>query len=181
MPRGRPPQPWVKLHYTILNSAINYEMNLSQQMIYIKLLVFSSNCGQIPGVLSDNDGRPIPEKHLADCIHAPVKIVMETIKIGLATNRFNKNGSTCLELSNYNYYQSEYFRQKPYRQAAQEARKEEARGVNTLISEKNREYRETIKNKEKELGRQLTPPEGFEIKNIVDKKYKQRFSDLEEK
>ena len=120
MPRGRKPQPWMKLHGTFLDSSINYEMGLDQQCVFLKLCLFSMRCGMEPGLIADNDGKPIPTWYIANSIHAPVETVEETIKIGKETERIRENGSGVLEIINWKEYQSEYERQKPYRKRPDE-------------------------------------------------------------
>ncbi len=129
MPRGRPPMPWIKWHYSFLDSSINYEMDLAQQAIYLKICLYASNCGNKAGAIADNDGKPIPDWFVANCIHAPVETVQETIKIGLATNRFSQNGTGVIEIINWKYYQSEYARQKPFRDAKKQAEQDPDRFI----------------------------------------------------
>lgn len=117
MPRGKRPIAWMKLHGSFLDSSINYEMTLDQQCVFVKLCLYSLRCGQEPGTIADNDGNAIPLWYVANSIHAPVEVVEETIAIAKNTNRVNYNGAGIIEITNWKHYQSEYERQKPYREA----------------------------------------------------------------
>jgi len=144
----------MKLHGSFLDSSINYEMDLEQQCVFLKICLYSLRCGMEPGIIADNDGKAIPLWYMADCIHAPAGIVEETLEIGKQTNRIRENGTGCLEIVNWKHYQSEYDRQKTYR--------EEKKNPTGLV-EANRIMRARVK----KLGRELTSDEMQEIRDSV--------------
>ena len=115
--RGRPRHTWVKIHVDgILFGSMNWQMSLDEQMVFIKLIAFSARCGKEPGTLCDNDGKPIPNTFLAATCHAPLDVFEDALKKCIDEGRISKNGDNCLLITNWKHYQSEYMRQKKYRE-----------------------------------------------------------------
>lgn len=115
--RGRPRMPWVKIHCDgILHGSINFQMTLAEQMVWVKLFVYSAVSGGSPGFISDNDNRPLPHWYIANELHAPVEVLESTLTKCIDEGRIKEN-SHGIEIVNWKIYQSEYYRQLPYRQA----------------------------------------------------------------
>lgn len=114
--RGRPRRTWVKMHVDgCLHGSINYQLALEEQAIWFKLIMYSAVCGGPPGWISDNDRRPLPLEFLADELHAPVEVVKSTVEKCVKEGRIKQNAHG-LHIVNWDAYQSEYQRQKPYRE-----------------------------------------------------------------
>lgn len=153
MPRRR--MPWFKVHTSILNSSFNYEFSLQEQATWLKLLALAADLGGT-GFINDGEGQPIPHDFIANRIHVPVEVLESTIKKGKVTNRLREN-STGLEIIKWKEYQSEYNRQKPYREAKKERDNSEMIRI-SIIGRISRE-------KSKKNGHKV---EGKELQDIVD-------------
>ena len=124
---------WIKLDKGWLTSSINYRMELSEQAVFSKLLVMADEFGPVPGLISDNDFRPMPHEYLAHQSNSPLEIFEETLKKGINDDSIFEN-SHGIFLTHFDDYQfTEYDRQKPSRQARKEKK---AYGVfkNVLLS-----------------------------------------------
>ena len=129
MARGRPKRTWVKLDcHGVLHGSINWLFNLEEQAVFLKLIPMAAVYCQTPGIISDNDGNPLPRDFMAHELHCPVEILESVIEKGCKDHMLRKTKKGCLELVNFQHYQfTEYDRQKPYREAKRAAaRKTEA-------------------------------------------------------
>jgi len=109
---------WAKLDESFLTSSINYRMELSEQAVFVKLILMSIKYGPVPGLISDNDVRPMPYDYLAHLATCSLELLESTIKKGVADNSIYEN-SHGIFLIHFDEYQfTEYDRQKPYRQQA---------------------------------------------------------------
>lgn len=115
MARNKGRRAWVKLHTSLLQSSINYELSLDEQMIFVKLILMAGQHNE-DGHISDNDGKPMPLNYLAHLCYCSEDFFKHTIKKLINTNRIKEN-SKGIEITNWTAYQSEYARQKPYREA----------------------------------------------------------------
>jgi len=109
----RPKRPWIKIYTNILNSSLNYELSLAEQAIFIKLICLAAEYSD-DGSIVDGEGQTIPHGFLAHRINADIDIFEVALKKCIATNRISEN-STGLHIVKWKEYQSEYLRQKPYR------------------------------------------------------------------
>lgn len=114
---------WVVLRKSWLTSSINYRMELSEQAVFSKLIVMADEFGPVPGLISDNDCRAMPLKYIAHQACCPLEVLESTIKKAKADDSIYENGRG-IYLTHFDDYQfTEYDRQKPYRQAKQQAQK----------------------------------------------------------
>ena len=114
--RGRPIRTWIKMHCQgCLSGSINYQLTLEEQAVWFKLVMYSAISGGDPGHISDNDGEPIPHWFIANEIHVPLEVLESTLTKCKDEGRIQENSSGIL-ITNFEKYQSEYERQKPYRQ-----------------------------------------------------------------
>jgi hypothetical protein len=118
MARGTNKRTWVKLDCQgILHGSINWLFTLEEQAVFLKLIPMAAVYCRTPGIISDNEGQPLPRAFIAHELHCPVEILNSVIDKGCQDNclRDTMNG---LQLVNFEHYQfTEYDRQKPYRQA----------------------------------------------------------------
>lgn len=162
--RGRPRRTWVKLHCDgILRGSINYQLELSEQAVWMKMLALAAICGGKDGWIQDNNEKPVPHLFIADELHCPVEIFESTLTKCIADDRCREN-SRGIEIVNWANYQSEYSRQKPSREAKK-------RREQTLDQKLEQEFIQEVgirfRKKKKELGRELTTPEGQAIKDEI--------------
>ena len=117
MPRGRPKRTWVKLDCQgVLHGSINWLFNLEEQAVFLKLIPMAAVYCQTPGIISDNEGKPLPREFIAYELHCPVDLLEAVIEKGKRDNSLRET-ERGLELVNFQHYQfTEYDRQKPYRQ-----------------------------------------------------------------
>ncbi len=115
MDRGRPKRPWIKMYpVDCLMGSINWQLNLAERCIWYELIYFSAICAK-PGIIADKDGRPYPHSFLANRLNAPLDIFEQTLKKCIDEGRISEN-ATGIHITNWTAYQSEYERQKPYRE-----------------------------------------------------------------
>lgn len=108
---------WVKLNKSWLTSSINYRMEISEQGVFSKVLVMADEFGPVPGLISDNDFRPIPHEYLAHQACCTLELFEQTLKKCIEDDSAFEN-SHGIFLTHFDDYQpTEYDRQKPYREA----------------------------------------------------------------
>jgi hypothetical protein len=114
MPRTGWRRRWIKLYpLECLEGSIRYQLEPDERGVWYDLLNFSALCST-PGTISDNDSRPYPNEYIANRLNIPLDLLMRTLAKCVAEGRVQENG-TGLHITNWSAYQSEYQRQKPYR------------------------------------------------------------------
>lgn len=115
--RGCKKRGWVVLRKSWLTSSINYRMSLAEMAVFSKFIVMADEFGPVPGLISDNDLRPMPHEYLAHQACCPIEILEETLRKGIEDDSIYEN-SHGIFLTHFDDYQfTEYDRQKPYRAA----------------------------------------------------------------
>ena len=113
--RGNSKRAWVKLHINgLLNGSVRYQLEPGERATWIDLLCFAG-LGIVPGVISDNDLRPYPHSFLANRFNIPVELLETTLKKCIKEGRIVEDGQG-IRITNWSEYQSEYQRQRPYRE-----------------------------------------------------------------
>ena len=120
--KGRKKRTWVRIDcHGILHGSNNYIFTLEEQAVFIKLICMAAQYGITPGIISDNDGKPLPKEFMAYELHCSIAVLDNVIKVGAEYQSIKEN-SHGLEIINFNKYQfTEYDRQKPYRQAKKQS------------------------------------------------------------
>jgi len=133
--RGSKKRGWVKLDAGWLTSSINYRMELGEIAVFSKLIVMADAFGPVPGLISDNDFRPMPYEYLAHQACCPLEIFKKVIEKGQADDSIFLN-SHGIFLTHFDDYQfTEYDRQKPYRERKKQ--EEKANAPEELLLEEN--------------------------------------------
>ncbi len=102
---------WIKLYpERCLNGSIRYQLTSGERGVWYDLLCFASLCNQ-GGKMADRDGRPYPDDFVANRLNIKTELFNETVKKCLEEGRLVRNDGGCLEIKNWNTYQSEYERQ----------------------------------------------------------------------
>jgi len=128
MPRAAGRRTWIKLYCQgILHGSINYQLTEIEQVIWIKLLCLAGICG-LEGTIADNDSRPYPHSFIAHELHTTTEILKSTLEKCKTEGRIIED-ETGLHITNWAAYQSEYERQKPYREAKKGKPKPEIGGI----------------------------------------------------
>ena len=112
---------WIKIYpVECLEGSIRYQLEADERGVWYDLLNFAALCVQ-PGVISDNDSRPYPHSFIANRLNVPLDLLERTIDKCKDEGRLSENDNG-IHMTNWKFYQSEYQRQKPYR----DKKKEEA-------------------------------------------------------
>lgn len=114
MPRGQS-RTWIKLHtHGRLHGSIVYQLKEAEQSVWDKLLCLAGEVNR-DGQISDNDGRPFPHDFIAREIHTTLDLLESTLAKCLEEGRITEDEHG-IHITNWTTYQSEYLRQKPYRE-----------------------------------------------------------------
>ena len=114
MPRG--PRRWIKVFcFETLHGSVSYQLTEAEQSVWVKLLCFAGLCGN-EGLISDHDKRPFPHSFIIHEIHTDKDIFESTLKKCEDEGRISEDGQG-IRITNWGKYQSEYDRQKPWREA----------------------------------------------------------------
>lgn len=107
---------WVKLYcWGRLHGSVVYQLTEGEQSVWDKLLCLAGIIGR-EGQISDNDGRAFPRTFLSHELHTSEELLESTLTKCISEGRISENEGG-LHITNWKAYQSEYERQKPYREA----------------------------------------------------------------
>lgn len=108
---------WVKMFVEeSLGGTIRFEMTAAQRGVWYDLIMLSARC-RTPGIISANENQPYPHRYIAGVLNIDEALLEETLEICKEKERIAENEHGIVIL-NWDKYQSEYQRQKPYRQKA---------------------------------------------------------------
>lgn len=115
MSRAQWQRRWIKLHIQqCLEGSIRWQLEPDERGVWYDLLVFAGTC-QNEGMIGDRDKRPFPIEFIANRLNIPLEMLERTIKKCVAEGRI-KESDEGLCIVHWKEYQSEYERQKPYRE-----------------------------------------------------------------
>ncbi len=115
MPRAGWRKTWIKLYpIDCLEGSIRYQLEADERGVWYDLLNLSAICVN-PGTISDKDSRPYPHSFIANRLNVATELLERTLKKCIDEGRISDN-DTGIHITNWKAYQSEYERQKPYRQ-----------------------------------------------------------------
>ena len=121
MSRAAGRRTWIKLFcWGRLHGSMVYQLTEAEQSVWDKLLCYAGLIGR-EGQISDNDGRPFPHDFIAQELHTTEEILEDMLRKSKVEGRITENEQG-LHITNWKEYQSEYERQKPYRQRAKAER-----------------------------------------------------------
>ncbi len=123
--RGSTRRTWVKVFITgWLHGSIRWQMTPEERGVWADLICLAGECGK-GGKICDNDERPYPLEFIANQLNIPLELLQKTIKGCLYEGRLIKEpkDNGLIQIANWNVYQSEYERQKPYRQKPEDQEK----------------------------------------------------------
>jgi hypothetical protein len=113
--RGVSRRTWVKLFVTgWLHGSIRWQLEPDERGVWADLIAMAGECGK-EGKICDNDGRAYPRQFIANQLNIPIELLDRTIAKCMHDGRVEEN-SDIIKITNWAVYQSEYDRQKPYRQ-----------------------------------------------------------------
>ena len=102
-----------------LFGSIRYQLLADERGVWYELIYFSALCLN-PGTISDNDGRPYPHSFIANRLNISEELLERTLEKCELEGRIIDD-KTGIHITNWAAYQSEYQRQKPYREAKKKA------------------------------------------------------------
>jgi len=106
---------WIKLHVTgWLHGSVRWQMTAEERGVLADLLAFAGEIGQ-EGSFCDNDGRPLPREFMANRLNIKQSLLDRVIGKCQEEGRIIEEKGV-LKLVNWTRYQSEYDRQKKWRQ-----------------------------------------------------------------
>lgn len=113
--RGSTRRAWVKLFVTgWLHGSVRWQLDAAERGTFADLIAWAGECGR-EGEICDNDGRAFPPDFIANQLHIPLELLQTTITKCEKEGRIKVEGGVIL-ITNWKAYQSEYDRQRPYRQ-----------------------------------------------------------------
>lgn len=114
--RGLKKRGWVVLRKSWLTSSINYRMKLEEIAVFSKIIVMADEFGPVPGLISDNDFRPMPHEYLAHQACCDIGLLESCLDKAIKDDSIYEN-SHGIFVTHFDEYQfTEYDRQKPYRE-----------------------------------------------------------------
>lgn len=115
---------WVVLRKSWLTSSINYRMELGEIAVFSKIIVMADEFGPVPGLISDNDCRPMPHAYLAHQACCPIEVFESCLEKAKQDVSIYEN-SHGIFVTHFDEYQfTEYDRQKPWREMQKQKRKQ---------------------------------------------------------
>jgi len=108
-------RPWIKLYpIDCLDGSIRYQLEPAERSVWYDLLNFSAICAE-PGIIADKDGRPYPRSFIANRLNIDVELLDTALAKCIDEGRIMEINGGVIVIVNWSSYQSEYQRQKPYR------------------------------------------------------------------
>lgn len=110
---------WVKLWVTeCLEGSIRYQLQPDERSCWYDLIMFAA-MGSPPGHICDRDSRPLPRSFIASRLNIPEALLETTLDQCIDEGRITEDEHG-IHITHWDRYQSEYDRQKPYRDKGKE-------------------------------------------------------------
>lgn len=114
MPRGWK-RTYVKMFcYECLHGSIAFQLEPEERCAWYELIYLAGLCG-MEGLIADKESRPYPHSYIAHELHISEELLKRTLAKCLEEGRI-KEDEHGISITNWKAYQSEYQRQKPYRE-----------------------------------------------------------------
>ena len=106
---------WIKLFcYERLHGSVAFQLLPEERSVWDELLCLAGLCG-LDGLIADRDKRPYPHAYIAHELHINEELLERTLDKCKKEGRITEDEHG-IHITNWVVYQSEYERQKPYRQ-----------------------------------------------------------------
>lgn len=113
--RGSTRRAWVKVFITgWLHGSIRWQLEPEERSVWADLLCLAGECNK-DGLICDNDGKAYPTKYIANTLNINEELLIRTINKSIEDQRIEKVNDGVFKITNWSCYQSEYQRQKKYR------------------------------------------------------------------
>jgi len=152
-----------------LQGTIRFDFSPAERSVWYDLVILAGNC-RIAGIISANETTPYPHSYIAGLLNIDLGLLETTLEKCKTSSRI-KETERGIELVNWEHYQSEYERQKPYREnkkAARAPRDPRAAEKLSLMGIRH-------KAKRKELGRELSTEERFQLAECIDRELEKKY------
>ena len=161
MPRYGWRRRWVKLYVTgWLHGSIRWQFTSEERGVWADLIALAGEIQQ-NGKICDNDGRSLPRSFIANQLNIKQTLLDQVIAKCLHEGRLAIDDNEVLSLTNYDTYQSEYERQKKYRD------KLDSNENDYTQDDQTESLAKIFKAYEAEIGL-ITPAIAEELKDIAD-------------
>ena len=106
---------WIKIWSNEwLKGSIRFDFTSEERGVWADLLALAGNCRQ-DGLISANETTPYPHSYIAGILNIPEALLEQVLDKCVKSDRISEN-SHGIAITNWAKYQSEYDRQKPYRE-----------------------------------------------------------------
>jgi len=113
--RGQHKMTWVKLNITgWLHGSIRYQLEPDERSVWADLIALAGQCLS-GGKICDNSGAALPRQYIANQLNIPLELLERSLEKSKKEGRIHENKGV-ITITNWSSYQSEYERQKKYRQ-----------------------------------------------------------------
>lgn len=102
--------------YDNLFGTLRHELDSGQRGVWNDLLDFAKLSRVRPGLIAPKEKTAYKHEWLAAFLNVPLELFEDALKVLKSTDRIKEDGSG-IEILNWEKYQTEYDRQKPYREA----------------------------------------------------------------
>lgn len=105
---------WIKVWVQeSLTGTIRFDFTPAERGVWFDLLILAGNC-RLDGIIAAGPGKPYPHSWIAGTLNIPLELLEQTLK-KCNGDRTGEDGDG-IHIKNWTKYQSEYERQKPYRE-----------------------------------------------------------------
>ncbi len=105
---------WVKIWVNeCLTGTVRFDFTPAERSVWYDLVILAGNC-RMEGVVAAGSGRPYPHNWIAGTLNIPLELLEVTLTKCEESGRIREDGDG-IHILNWQKYQSEYERQKPYR------------------------------------------------------------------
>jgi len=109
---------WVKMYVNeCLEGTIRFDFTPAERGVWYDLILLAGRC-RTAGTISANENTPYPHSYIAGLLNINQDLLEQVLEKCKQSDRVTEDGSG-IHLVNWAHYQSEYQRQKPYRQKKQ--------------------------------------------------------------
>ncbi len=106
---------WIKVWVQeSLTGTVRFDFTPAERGVWYDLLILAGNC-RLDGIIAAGPGKPYPHSWVAGTLNIPVGLLETTLKKCEESDRVHENKDG-IQILNWAKYQSEYDRQKPYRE-----------------------------------------------------------------
>jgi len=107
---------WVKLWVDeSLSGTIRFDLTPDERSVWYDFMALAGAC-RIPGQISANETTPYPHDYIASTLRISEELLERSLEKFKKTGRIHENENG-IYITNWSKYQSEYQRQKPYRES----------------------------------------------------------------